>query len=73
MNRNIYGTNSIFNNIINIKASDLKKWADNVQITGLGDTGSVTFNIKYDVAQQFTKPYFTINGTETGGYDVTGG
>lgn len=61
------------NNIINIKASDLKKWADNVQITGLGDTGSVTFNIKYDVAQQFTKPYFTINGTETGGYDVTGG
>ena len=61
------------NNIINIKASDLKKWADNVQITGLGDTGSVTFNIKYDVAQQFTKPHFTINGTETGGYDVTGG
>ena len=25
------------------------------------------------MAQQFTKPYFTINGTETGGYDVTGG
>lgn len=61
------------NNIINIKASDLKKWADNVQITGLGDTGSVTFNIKYDVAQEFTKPHFTINGTGTGGYDVTGG
>ena len=61
------------NNIINIKASDLKKWADNVQITGLGDTGSVTFNIEYDVAEQFTKPHFTINGTGTGGYDATGG
>ena len=64
---------AVVNNIINIKASDLKKWADNVQITGLGDTGSVTFNIKYDVAQEFTKPHFTINGTGTGGYDVTGG
>ncbi len=61
------------NNIINIKASELLGWADNVQITGLGDTGSVTFNIKYDVAEKFTKPHFTINGTGTGGYDVTGG
>ena len=61
------------NNIINIKASDLKKWADNVQITGLGNTGSVTFNIKYDVAEKFTKPHFTINETGTGGYAVAGG
>ena len=61
------------NNIINIKASELLGWADNVQITGLGETGSVTFNIEYDVAKQFSKPHFTINGTGTGGYDVTGG
>lgn len=69
------------NNIINIKASELQKWGQekesqsgsNVDITGLGSTGSVTFNIEYDVATEFTKPHFTINGTGTGGYDVTGG
>ena len=69
------------NNIINIKASELQKWGQekesqsgsNVDITGLGSTGSVTFNIEYDVATEFTNPHFTINGTGTAGYDVAGG
>ncbi len=61
------------NNIINIKASDLQKWAGTVQLNNLGSTGSVTFNIEYDVAQTFSKPYFKINGNNTGGYNADGG
>ena len=61
------------NNIINIKASDLQKWADNVQLNNLGSYGSVVFNIKYDQASTFTKPHFKINSSDTGGYLADGG
>ncbi len=61
------------NNIINIKASDLKNWADSVQLNNLGSKGSVTFNIEYNEAKTFTKPHFKINDSDTGGYVADGG
>lgn len=61
------------NNIINIKASDLQRWADNVQLNNLGSYGSVVFNIEYDQASTFTKPHFKINSGDTGGYLADGG
>ncbi len=61
------------NNIINIKASDLQKWADTVQLNNLGSKGSVTFNIEYDEVLTFSKPYFMINGNDTDKYNADGG
>lgn len=61
------------NNIINIKASDLQKWAGAVQLNNLGNSGSLVFNIEYDQEKEFTKPHFKINNSETGGYVADGG
>ena len=61
------------NNIINIKASDLQKWAGTVQLNNLGNSGSLVFNIEYDQEKEFTKPHFKINNSETGGYVADGG
>lgn len=55
------------NYIINVKLSEMNKWYDHVKLEGLGETGSVVFNIEYDVAETLNMPqHFDLDGVLTG-------
>lgn len=55
------------NYIINVKLSEMNKWYDHVKLEGLGDTGSVVFNVEYDKAETLDQPqHFDLNGVLTG-------